>query len=176
MMMLDWMKEAKSIAEDPLNGFDPGMVISSDPIEIAAPAQTVWDILTDMPSYSAWNPFCIRAESTLEMGAPVMMTLVNYTMPGELAPNCEFVCAKEEPHLLSWQLPWSEEWPYSARRDQVIESTGAVSCIYTSLDAFQGESAVHVMRFCGPWVKRAFDDSARALKIRAETLYGEAND
>ena len=26
-------------------------------------------------------------------------------------------------------------------------------------------------RFAGPWVKRAFDDSAHALKARAEALY-----
>jgi hypothetical protein len=28
-----------------------------------------------------------------------------------------------------------------------------------------------VFRFAGPWVKRAFDDSGRALKARAEELY-----
>jgi hypothetical protein len=28
-----------------------------------------------------------------------------------------------------------------------------------------------VFRFAGPWVKRGFDDTARALKARAEALY-----
>jgi len=27
------------------------------------------------------------------------------------------------------------------------------------------------MRFAGPWVKQAFDDTAHALKARAEQLY-----
>jgi len=29
------------------------------------------------------------------------------------------------------------------------------------------------MRFCGPWVKRAFDDTANALKARAEALHAQ---
>ncbi|OZA66879.1 MAG: polyketide cyclase, partial [Sphingomonadales bacterium 39-62-4] len=34
-------------------------------------------------------------------------------------------------------------------------------------------NGIHVFRFAGPWVKRAFDDSARALKARAEELYAQ---
>ena len=29
------------------------------------------------------------------------------------------------------------------------------------------------MRFAGPWVKLAFDDTAHALKARAEALYNK---
>jgi hypothetical protein len=28
------------------------------------------------------------------------------------------------------------------------------------------------MRFCGPWVTRAFNDTAKALKLRAEAMHG----
>jgi hypothetical protein len=52
----------------------------------------------------------------------------------------------------------------------MIESTGPGTCRYYSTDAFLGESGIHVMRFCGAWVKRAFDDTARALKARAEAM------
>lgn len=161
----------KSVLEDPLAGYDPGAVTASDTIEIAAPARVVWDILTDLPRYGEWNPFCVRAESTLEMGAPVFMTLVSYTMPGTLFPNCEYVCAFEPEKLLSWELRHTPEWPYAARRDQIIEATGPESCRYRSTDAFLGASGIHVFRFCGPWVKRAFDDTARALKARAEAFH-----
>ena len=161
----------KTVAEDPISGFDPNSVVVSDTVEIAAPASVVWKILTDLPRYNEWNPFCVRAVSTLEMGAPVYMTLVSYVEPGKLVPNCEYVCAFEPEKLLSWELPHSEEWPYPARRDQIIEATGPESCRYHSTDAFYGQNGIHVMRFAGPWVKRGFDDSAKALKARAEAMH-----
>jgi len=72
---------------------------------------------------------------------------------------------------LSWALPHYDAWPYPARRDQFIESTGSKSCRYHSTDQFLGPNGIHVMRFAGPWVKKAFDDTAHALKAHAEKMY-----
>jgi len=170
-MLLDWMKDYPSLSADPVSGLDPDAITVSETVEIAAPARVVWQVLTDMPRYNEWNPFCVKADSTLEMGAPVNMKLMNYAVPGSIVPNCEFICAFEPEKLISWALPHSDAWPYPARRDQVIEATGPESCRYFSTDAFFGANGIHVFRFAGPWVKRAFDDSARALKARAEELY-----
>ncbi|WP_150294156.1 SRPBCC domain-containing protein [Sphingobium estronivorans] len=156
---------------DPFALYDPETLVASDPIEIDAPAMLVWEILTDLPRYGEWNPFCVSAQSTLEMGAAVHMRLVNYANPGSLAPNCEYVCAFEPGRLLSWELPDSEAWPYPARRDQMIEALGPDKCRYQSTDAFFGPNGIHVMRFCGPWVTRAFNDTAKALKARAEAMH-----
>lgn len=172
-MLLDWMKSHPTLADDPVSGFDPDAVTVSETVEIAAPARVVWAVLTDMPRYNEWNPFCVRASSTLEMGAAVDMTLVNYAVPGTLVPNCEYICAFEPERMISWEMVHSDLWPYPARRDQVIEPTGDASCRYFSTDAFLGANGIHVFRFAGPWVKRAFDDSARALKGRAEMLYAQ---
>ena len=171
MQMQDWMRKAKTVKQDPKEGFDAGAVTVSDLINIAAPARIVWGILTDMPRYSEWNPFCIRAVSTLAMGAPVEMTLANYLAPGTLMPNVEYICAFESERLLSWELKYNPAFPYPARRDQMIEPTGPDSCTYLSTDAFLGEHGVHVFLFAGPWVQRAFNDTARALKARAEAMF-----
>lgn len=160
-----------AVRHDPFKLYDPSILVASDPIEIDAPASVVWEVLTDLPRYGEWNPFCVWAESTLEMGAPVHMRLVNYTVPGTLAPNCEFICGFEPERLLSWEMPDSEAWPYPARRDQIIEPLGEQRCRYVSTDAFTGPNGIHVMRFAGPWVTRAFNDSARALKARAEAIH-----
>lgn len=158
---------------DPFAIYDPSILVASDPVDIDAPASVVWEVLTDLQRYGEWNPFCVWAHSTLEMGAPVYMKLVNYVDPGTLAPNCEYVCAFEPERLLSWELPNNEAWPYPARRDQMIEQLGVERCRYQSTDAFTGPNGIHVMRFAGSWITRAFNDSARALKARAETLYTE---
>jgi hypothetical protein len=174
-MVLDWMKHHPTLAADPVEGYDPDAVTVSATVDIAAPARVVWQVLIDMPQYNAWNPFCVRAESTLELGAAVHMTLMNYAVPGSLVPNCEFICAVEPNRMISWALPHSDFWPYPARRDQVIETTGPASCRYFSTDAFLGANGIHVFRFAGPWIKRAFDDSGLALKARAEMLFAAEN-
>ena len=157
-----------------MENFDPDAFVISKTVAINAPASVVWDVLVDMENYPAWNPFCVECESTLEMGAPVKMKLKSYVNAGpEFFENTEFVCAFEPEKLLSWELPMFDMWPYPARRDQVIETTGAESCRYYSTDAFLGENGIHVMRFAGPWVKQAFDDTADALKARAEALHAE---
>ena len=161
----------KSLIEDPVAGYDPDAVTVSITVEIAAPASVVWAVLTDLPRYNEWNPFCVRAESTLKMGDPMHMTLMNYAVPGTLVPNMEYICAFEPEKLLSWEMVHTDAWPYPARRDQVIEATGTASCRYHSTDAFLGANGIHVFRFAGPWVKRAFDDSALALKARAEAVF-----
>lgn len=42
-------------------------------IEIDAPAEKVWEVLTDFERYGEWNPFCIEAASTLTPGEPIDM-------------------------------------------------------------------------------------------------------
>jgi hypothetical protein len=161
---------------NPFSVYDPSLLVASDPVEIDAPASVVWGILTDVGRYGEWNPFCVRCESTLEMGAPVKMSLVDYTSPGRLSPNVEYVCAFDPERLLSWELPYDPAWPYPARRDQIIESLGPERCRYVSTDAFTGENGIHVMRFAGAWITRAFNDTARALKSRAEAFHAAAKD
>jgi len=158
---------------DRKRGFVAEAVVRSAIVEIQAPAAVVWEILTDLDHYGEWNPFCVRCVSTLEMGAPIYMSLVDYANPGRLNPNVEYVCAIEPEKMLSWEMPWTEQWPYPARRDQVIEALGEHSCRYYSTDAFLGENGIHLMRFVGSWVERAFNDTAKALKARAEARFAE---
>jgi len=164
------MADSVADADDPRTRFDPNALLVSDRVEIEAPASIVWEIMIDLPRYGEWNPFCVEADSTLEMGAPVNMKLKNYLEPDSFFPNCEYVCAFEPERLLSWQLPHDDAWPYPARRDQIIEALGPDRCAYHSTDAFLGPNGIHVIRFAGPWVKRAFNDTAYALKARAEAF------
>jgi hypothetical protein len=163
--------DAEAPVFDPFVAFDPAILVASDPVEIDAPDMLVWRILVDLPRYAEWNPFCVWARSTLQMGAAVEMRLVNYANPGSLFTNCEYVCAFVPGRLLSWEFPDLESWPYPCRRDQIIKPLGSARCLYRSTDAFLGPNGIHVMRFAGPWIQRAFNDTARALKARAEAMH-----
>jgi len=155
---------------DPITGYDPANVVRSIAIEIDAPARVVWQVLTDLDRYGEWNPFCVRAESSLQVGTPIRFWLTNF-WDDTLSEGVEIVCANEREKLLSWELLWAEDFPYSARRDQLLDALGPERCAYQSINAFYGDTGVHVMRFAGPWVKASFDATARALKARAEALY-----
>lgn len=47
-------------------------------VDIAAPAGTVWGILTDFASFPEWNPFIERAEGTLAPGGRITVELRIY--------------------------------------------------------------------------------------------------
>lgn len=153
--------------------YDSATTVRSIEIEIDAPASVVWEVLTDLDGYPHWNPFCVAVTSTLELGAPVEMTLTDYSGATETFPNTEYVCAVVPERLLSWELKPTETSAQAARRDQVIEPITEDRCRYYSTDAFLGEEAHQIMTDSGAWVKRAFDDTAVALKQRSEVLYAD---
>ncbi|HTQ16816.1 SRPBCC domain-containing protein [Mycobacterium sp.] len=153
--------------------YDLATLVCSITVEIGASCGVVWDVLTDLDNYHQWNPFCLSAISTLELGAAVEMVLADYSGVGGTFPNTEYVCAFVPERLLSWELRATAESPQAARRDQVLEPIGADSCRYHSTDAFLGDRAHDIMAETGAWVKRAFDDTARALKQRSEHLQAE---
>ncbi|MGW0172386.1 SRPBCC domain-containing protein [Rhodococcus sp. NPDC003322] len=160
--------------ELPIPSYDPATLVRSVEVEIEAPASVVWRVLTDFDSYPLWNPFCVAVRSKLEIGAPVEMTLTDYTGGDGIFPYTEYVCAVVPERLLSWELLPTADCRDAARRDQVIERIDENRCRYYSTDAFLGEVAHQIMADSGEWVKRAFDDTAVALKERCENLHRDA--
>lgn len=146
-------------------------LVRSLSVEIAAPAELVWSILVDLPSYPQWNPYTVKVESSLRLGEPVNLFLPDPTRPGELLHVVEYLADFEPHRLLAWEMIASADNPDAARREQIIESTGPRSCRYHTTDQFLGPTADQVMANHGPWVKQGFDAVALALKTRAEALH-----
>ncbi|WEJ69991.1 SRPBCC domain-containing protein [Pseudomonas sp. PSE14] len=145
-------------------------LVRSLSVEIAAPAELVWSILVDLPSYPQWNPYTVKVESSLRLGEPVNLFLPDPTRPGELLHVVEYLADFEPHRLLAWEMIASADNPDAARREQIIESTGPNSCRYQTTDQFLGPTADQVMANHGPWVKQGFDAVALAVKARAEAL------
>jgi hypothetical protein len=145
--------------------------VRSVTVDIAAPQAFVWDVLLDYPSYPAWNPYTVRAESTCLLGDPVDLYLPDPNKPGELLRQREWICVVDPPHRFAYEMHPTPELDVHARRDQYIESTGDSSCRYWTTDSFDGALAGLVMKHSGDWVKAGFDAVAVALKERAEALW-----
>lgn len=58
-------------------------------IEIDAPLQDVWDVLTAFDTYGEWNPYVLRLEGDLEPGQPfaLQITQANWAKPLTLHPT-----------------------------------------------------------------------------------------
>ena len=79
-----------------------GMNIHTE-IDIAAPAERVWEILTDFDDYPQWNPMIPRMRGELVVGAPLRFAItvnrrVNVPITAELV-------TAEAPHELRWVGP-----------------------------------------------------------------------
>ncbi|MCF8589718.1 SRPBCC domain-containing protein [Gordonia liuliyuniae] len=48
-------------------------LVTDNSIEIDAPADVVWSVLTDFDAYHEWNPFQLDCSTTLTPGAPIDM-------------------------------------------------------------------------------------------------------
>lgn len=150
-------------------------IITSDVVEIDAPASFVWDILLDFESYKEWNPFTVNVETTLELNTPVKLHI---PLPGQTDTSktmiyTEYLVACETEQLLSWEKRPTDEDKNAARRDQYLEKIDDTRCRYYTTDIFLGIHQDSIMKKSGAWVQQAFDSVAHGLKKRAEALYAE---
>ena len=144
-------------------------VVTSVTVEIDAPAAFVWDVLVDFPRYPEWNPYTIAAETTLEIGDRIDLTLPSPDGSEGTILNREFIRIVDPPHHLRYDT--GEEYPgLLGMRDQYITELGPDHCAYYTTDALSGELADLVMEANGDWIKAGFDAVATALKARAELL------
>ncbi|SDI32212.1 SRPBCC family protein [Nonomuraea jiangxiensis] len=85
------------------------MRVIDSSIEIAAPPEEVWAILTDFAKYEEWNPFILQAEGTAAAGATLRL---NIRPPGGTA----------RPSPARWSPSSGERW--TGRRKASPRSTG----------------------------------------------------
>lgn len=135
-------------------------------IEIDAPAERVFDILTDLDAYPQWNPFTPRVESTLRPGDPVHLYV---RLRGErLSHRVEYVSRNERPTSLCWGAAIGARFLLTAERCQTLTRIDERRTRYVNEDVLQGWLAPLAMRLYGPAMQRGFEAVAIALKKRAE--------
>ena len=147
--------------------------ISIEPVTINAPADLVWRVLTDFEQYPAWNPFTVRAESSLQPGEPVVL----YIPRGKSMMKQTFVLEIfDPPREIAWRLPKIlHKAIFNAYRTQQIEALDETSCTYLTRDTFDGWIAGKLYQSQGAWVAKNFEKLAAALKARAEKLAAESS-
>lgn len=145
--------------------------IVSDTVEIDAPADVVWAVIVDFDRYAEWNPFTVKVEAVLELGATAVLHLPDPSKPGETFETHEQISAIEPPRHLQYNTGDSIPGVHAVR-DQWVKALGDNQSSYCTTDVFTGEHAKPIYDMQADWVTDGFNAIAHALKVRAELLWG----
>ena len=131
-------------------------------IAIAAPADTVWALLTDAPGYPVWNPTVQSIDGTI---APDQKITVHATInPGKAFPVrvAEFVPGK--------RMVWRGGMPFGlfvGERTYTLDEQSGGVVAFAMREEYRGMMAGLITKSI-PDLQPAFDEFAAALKARAE--------
>ncbi len=142
--------------------------VRTDPVQINAPIDVVWAVLTDVDRYGEWNPFTPEVRTDFKIGSPVDMQV---TMGRRMLDITEYVCAFEEPRLIAWQKAFGPRWWLHALREQHLKPLSETSCSYYNSDRLTGVMAPVVAVSSGGYMRRGFESVATGLKTQAEEIY-----
>ena len=135
-------------------------------IEIAAPAERVWAILTDFPSYPQWNPFITRLSGEAKAGTRLDIYL---QPPGGGGMGFRPVVLRAQPNR---ELRWlGRVWLpgiFDGEHWLILTPLGESRVRLEHGERFSGLLAPIIMRFLRDNTQRGFAAMDQALKAKAE--------
>lgn len=146
--------------------------VSSDKVEILAPATLVWSILLDFDNYHLWNTFCPQVKNrAVEIGEAVDMMV---DLGNGLQQQVEYISLIEPGKRIAWGMENKPADPIHAMRYQTITPIDENRCTYVTVDEFSGEALVSMMELMAIPVETGFNKCAYGLKAFAEARYSSA--
>jgi len=132
-------------------------------VVISASADRVWDVLTDLPSYTIWNPYIYPAKGELKEGALLELTLHN---PTQTVVIEETVLSVKPGRELSWG---GEMLSHNLNRTLTfsIEAVAADRVRLTAREVFQG-ILLPLVGAIPDDAQQGLDQMVRALRSAAE--------
>jgi hypothetical protein len=137
-------------------------------VEVEAPAESVWQLLVDLPRYGEWNPFVIAAESSLAPGDPIRMQVQLFDSFSQ--SQTETMVEFEPGRRFCYGLGPMPLGSLTSHRCHSVEALGEDRCRYTSHFELSGWVAVIVRALMGSRLERGFAANTAAVKERAEEL------
>lgn len=138
-------------------------------IIIDAPAATVWHILTDLSRYGEWNPFIIRSEGEVAVGARLRNTMRNGDRDLTFTPK---VLRVEPERRFEWLGSLWVKGLFDGRHYFGLELLGAARCKLIHGEHFSGILSSILLKQIGEDTRRNFVAMNQALKMRCEAKMG----
>lgn len=135
-------------------------------IDIAAPAERVWAILTDFPAYPDWNPFVRAIRGKPERGASLVVRLQPSGAKGmTFRPTLLAAVRNQE---LRWLGHLLVPGLFDGEHRFTIEPIAGGKVRFRQDELFRGMLVPFFKRALDRDTKRGFEEMNRALKARAE--------
>ncbi|MFD1191200.1 MULTISPECIES: SRPBCC family protein [Phenylobacterium] len=139
-------------------------------IGVQAPAEIIWEILADLPSWSAWNPLYPEAAGEIRIGSVLTLRLA---LPGQPDRMINPVVMEWVPlEQLHWRLSMLGGMVTSVRYIE-IEALGPGNCIVSNGEIFTGLLGGLVVGRLRKSIRRGFTEMGEALAARAEARWRE---
>ena len=139
-------------------------------IEIDAPRNQVWQVLTSFEEYPSWNPFLVQILGELQLAQELEITVMNKSKKTSFRSV-----------LIKVQDQESFEWQGSAlmgafkgRHYFILEDLGNDQTRLIHGEHFSGLLSGLVLKFIGKDTEAGFKHMNEALKERAESIGAEA--
>jgi len=134
-------------------------------IDIDAPAERVWQIVSDFDEYADWNPFIVRAAGEPRVGARLDITIAAPGMrPVSFRPR---VLDVEPGRLIRWKGEFKLPGLFDGRHALIVDALDGGRSRFTTHEDVTGL----LLPFAGKVMtasQRGFELMAQALKERAE--------
>jgi len=134
-------------------------------IEIQAPSEKVWQVLTELDKYPEWNPFICHAVGKAETGKTVD---IDFQPDGKgLKLHC--MVATFQPYReLSWKYHVTHPLLFRGEHIFTIEPLGENRIRFIDREEFNGLLVFTQVKDIDTNTKRGFETMDKALKARAE--------
>ena len=134
-------------------------------IGIPAPAEAIWEVLSDISSWSSWNPLYTRANGALRIGAVLDLEVA---APGQAKRDIHPVIADWVPNdQIHWNLRMFGGLVKTIRYLE-IEQLTETGCIFTNGELFDGVLGPSIAKRMRPALRAGFAAMGEALKARVE--------
>jgi hypothetical protein len=134
-------------------------------IDIDAPAERVWQVVSDFGQYSAWNPFIVRAAGEPRVGERLDITIAAPGMkPVSFRPH---VLDVEPGRLIRWKGEFKLPGLFDGRHALIVDALDGGRSRFTTCEDVTGL----LLPFAGKVMtasQQGFELMAQALKKRAE--------
>jgi len=141
-------------------------------IGVAAPAEVIWEVVSDLDRWADWNPSYARASGRLSIGAALSL---DATWPG-MKPH------HHQGTIIDWvpdtQLLWREKAGFMASSLRYIEidKLSEAGCVLASGEILDGWGVRYLSGRRKASAYRAYEAMDEAIKDRAEALWRERSE
>jgi len=146
----------------------PGGLRIEHRVGIQAPADVIWEVISNLEAWSEWNRLYPRASGTIRIGNVLDLTLA---LPGQAEQQIRPTVLEWVPNeQLHWKLTMLGGLVRTIRYFE-IETLAQASCIVSNGEIIGGLVGPRLGKRMARTIYRAFGEMNDALKVRAEALW-----